>query len=430
MKRTLVTCGAVATALLLWTHGAPSEEPAAPSGAGAQGDDAALAARLEALGYVAPVLENPDPHRVGVTRHDAERASPGVNVYCSVRSPDVHLIDMAGRELHSLTLPSPGAGQDCMVKPDGAGGFVALAAPTLTRLAFDSAVSWTSDAQHHHDFAVLPSGHVFVLSERPGTLEVRGAAVPIRDHAVVLLDRRGLPVHEVGLFEPFAPLIPEPYLRRARAGFDTWQARGAGLPWAFDVFHPNTLEILPRFVPGLGRAGDVLLCLRELDLIAVVDLVGRKVRWSFGQGVLDRPHHPSLLPNGHVVVLDNGPRRGHSRVVEVDPRARKIVWEYRADPPEAFYTPARGGVQHLPNDNLLITESTRGRVFEITRAGEIVWEFWNPGTVPETGERQQIYRMQRLAPAEWESLRAAARPAAGGRPSGQSAHGRGGAGRP
>jgi hypothetical protein len=58
----------------------------------------------------------------------------------------------------------------------------------------------------------------------------------------------------------------------------------------------------------------------------------------------------------------------------------------------------RGDAQALPNGNVLITESTKGRVLEITRAGEIVWEFWSP-TRGEANRRRQIYRMLRL-PAE------------------------------
>jgi hypothetical protein len=38
----------------------------------------------------------------------------------------------------------------------------------------------------------------------------------------------------------------------------------------------------------------------------------------------------------------------------------------------------RGVQQRLPNDNVLITSSMSGRIFEVTRRGEIVWDFHNP----------------------------------------------------
>ena len=41
-------------------------------------------------------------------------------------------------------------------------------------------------------------------------------------------------------------------------------------------------------------------------------------------------------------------------------------------------SPVLGAVQELPNGNVLVTESTRGHAVEVTRAGEVVWEFLNP----------------------------------------------------
>ena len=44
---------------------------------------------------------------------------------------------------------------------------------------------------------------------------------------------------------------------------------------------------------------------------------------------------------------------------------------------ERFYSEAWGEQQPLPNGNVLITESYAGRVFEINRAGDIVWSWVN-----------------------------------------------------
>ncbi len=128
-------------------------------------------------------------------------------------------------------------------------------------------------------------------------------------------------------------------------------------------------------------------------LLAVIDPVLQKVVWTWGEGELDGPHDPSVLPNGNLLVFDNGRRRGYSRILEIDPRTGEIVWRFEASPPESFWSHVRGSVQALPNGNVLITESTKGHVFEITRAGETVWDFWKPEF---TGaKRSQIYRMTR-----------------------------------
>jgi outer membrane protein assembly factor BamB len=88
-----------------------------------------------------------------------------------------------------------------------------------------------------------------------------------------------------------------------------------------------------------------------------------------------------LLPNGHITVFDNlgGFRDGNSaRVLEIDPRSGGIVWSYQGDDAHPFHSPLRSSAETLPNGNVLITESDGGRLFEVTRQGEIVWNFVNP----------------------------------------------------
>ena len=68
-----------------------------------------------------------------------------------------------------------------------------------------------------------------------------------------------------------------------------------------------------------------------------------------------------------------------------------------------------GGIQLLGGGNVLVTESTRGRAFEITREGEIVWEFFSPDVEGDGDERATFYRMTRidegmLAPHLWSGL--------------------------
>ena len=96
-----------------------------------------------------------------------------------------------------------------------------------------------------------------------------------------------------------------------------------------------------------------------------------------------------------LLVFDNGTRRPggeFSRVLELrlpfdsahgfaDPSGRgfgsaSTVWSYQD--PERFFTPFVGGAERLPNGNTLICEGARGRIFEVTRSGQVVWDFLNP----------------------------------------------------
>jgi len=165
-----------------------------------------------------------------------------------------------------------------------------------------------------------------------------------------------------------------------------------------DYFHLNTITVLPQTPLGQSdhrfREDNLLVCFRNVNQVAVLEKGTYRVLWSWGEGQLQWPHHPTMLENGHILIFDNGIARKYSRVIELDPVTKRIVWEYRTTFPEDFYSEARGSAQRLPNGNTLICESDLGRVFEVTPEGEIVWLWFNPGT--REGRRLTVYRMIRL----------------------------------
>ncbi len=54
----------------------------------------------------------------------------------------------------------------------------------------------------------------------------------------------------------------------------------------------------------------------------------------------------------------------------------EIVWSY--SDPGVFYSNFISGQQRLPNGHTLIAEGMKGRIFEVTPEGDIVWEYVNP----------------------------------------------------
>ena len=70
------------------------------------------------------------------------------------------------------------------------------------------------------------------------------------------------------------------------------------------------------------------------------------------------------------------------------------------------YSATCGTAQRLANGNTLITESDSGRAFEVTREGEIVWEFWNPERVTVEGQEYiatlfEVVRLPAGHPLDW-----------------------------
>jgi hypothetical protein len=173
----------------------------------------------------------------------------------------------------------------------------------------------------------------------------------------------------------------------------------------YDYYHLNTIEVLPDTLLGKKdkrfQKGNYLICLRNADLILILDKESKQVVWSWGPGILDWPHMPTMLRNGNILIFDNGTHRKYSRIVEINPLDKHIVWEYKANPPNKFFTEYKGSIQRLPNGNTLICESEKGHVFEVDSHGHIVWEFLNPEI--KNGNRKQIYRMMRLPPKKVEA---------------------------
>ena len=172
-----------------------------------------------------------------------------------------------------------------------------------------------------------------------------------------------------------------------------------GFKWFDDPFHANDVEPLDTETaaafPGF-EAGDLLISLRELNLVGVIDPSTRRFRW-FEYGPWFKQHDPDFQPDGRITVYDNRMGLDVSRIVAVDPASGETEVVFEDSPETPFYSWRRGKHQVLDNGNLLITESERGRVFEVTAEGRLVWE----RRVPFDEERNAIVTSAELLPTDF-----------------------------
>jgi len=363
--------------------------------------------RLVAMGYLSHVPDEQRPGVEGVTHHDRERAYPGVTIFGQRRGEsEAYLYDMDGRELHRWN-PKPQHGQGLLwLAPARDGNLWALAKGGLFKMTWDSKILWEAPhADYHHDVVEDDAGRLYAMTHVNRRVQHNGQSVPVTDDVIVIFSPDGTVLDEISVLELVGhERISEELLQHgleiSHGGVKPrWRhiRKTLAADSVRDVFHLNSLTILDRDI-GVGRAGQLLICLRSLDLILIVDADEHRVvwEWTAGQQELDRPHRPVLLDNDNILIFDNGWRRGHTRLLELDPRAGRIVWQFEAEPREWFFTEHGGMAQPLPGGNFLITETLRGRVFEITRAGELVWELWNPRHETKgVRRRQTIYRASR-----------------------------------
>lgn len=359
-------------------------EPGAP----ARGDEDLT--DLVALPYLS-WDEGADPTQRGVTRHDPERAWRGINLYTDdVR--EAYLMDMAGRRLHTWTLPEHYTHCEYFELLERGEIVAVCSAEGVVKVDWRSQVIWESDVPAHHDVAVAPDG-VLAVPFGEGLRDYHGRRVAF--DGIAWLSPAGRELRRWSIFENLEAIRRH----HGRSRLDRPPAPGEKVKRWYDYYHLNTLEFLPDTPLGRRdsrfREGNLLICLRNAHLVLVLDRESMEVAWSWGAGELSFPHMPTMLPSGRLLIFDNGVRAERSRVIEVDPPSGEIVWSYTADPPSDFYSRRRGSSQRLPNGNTLICESEKGRAFEVTPDGEIVWEFWNPEV--DGSRRKRIYRLMRMA---------------------------------
>jgi outer membrane protein assembly factor BamB len=152
-------------------------------------------------------------------------------------------------------------------------------------------------------------------------------------------------------------------------------------PTNFQVVHANSLEALPD--------GNVMASFRSTSSILKINRSTGQVVWRLGGKKSDfkfvddplsgfsRQHDPHFVPNGDLMLFDNGNQHTppRSRVVryalDESSHTARLTWEYRHDPD--VFSEVAGSARLLPNGHVLIGW-TNGLVTEIDDARKVVWE--------------------------------------------------------
>ena len=344
---------------------------------------------------------------VGLRGHDPARAYQGYTLFAPNQGDGtVYLIDMAGEPFHTWRMPySPGlygylTERGTLVYngkvPDASGRFISgqpWKGGAILEVDWRGTILWeVRHPDHHHDGILLANGNVMLLCL---------AALPPEVAARV---RGGQPgtEHEGQIHADYL-------VEMTIAGEVVWEWRSwehldpADYPIVavqeprHEWTHGNTVSELPD--------GNLVLSFRNLCTVAIVERATGAITWTLGTPPLAQQHAPHLLPNGNLLIFDNGTHRvdhalPHSRVIEVDLATKGIVWSYQERRPSDFFSPLISNAQRLPNGNTLICEGTFGRLFEVTVGGEVVWEYVNPHIVsppgrPELPPGNNVFRAYR-----------------------------------
>lgn len=273
---------------------------------------------------------------------------------------------------------------------------------------WDDQIIWEKDFPIHHDITLTPRNTILTLTKEMHPYKGRNVDFCV----IVEFDMNGRELMRWSTWENLSKIqkFHRPLeLDRPKIFFLPETAkRKECTPWGgnYDYYRINAVQVLPDTELGRRdprfRPGNIMVSFRHGSMIFILDQRTHEIVWKcIDNDVRDRlegQHSPVFLPDGRILLFDNGRYRGWSRVIEIDPSNCQILWEYRAD---GFFTLSQGHVQRLPDGNTLITESERGRAFELNPQKKIVWEYHHPDIQnssnsmhPESyGRRQWIYRM-------------------------------------
>jgi hypothetical protein len=327
--------------------------------------------RLRSLPYVDLTSEPVSDNETGTVHYDSTQSQPGYNFYTVRGLARAELVDASGDLIRSWQGPV-GLWMRAMLLPDGdvlAVGFDDRR--YAMRMTWTGDVVWRWNIEAHHDIGLTSDGRVMLLAFHTRIISKISETIPVRDDFILILSDDGEVVEAKSLFDMMSA-----------AGFEFLPIQPHPTEGHIDLFHANSLQWMVRENlferDRIYESGNIMVSIRHQNTVAIFDWDKEEMIWEWGRGEISGQHDAQVLEDGNILIFDNGIGRDWSRVIELDPLARTIVWEYSAPEKESFYTLGRGANQRLANGNTLITQSDSGRAFEVTPDGDIVWDFLCP----------------------------------------------------
>lgn len=390
----------------------------------------------------------PSSFSTGTTLYDPEQAYSGYVLFPG-SDRRTHLIDMDGNEVHhwnyesfppvALTAKQTGGKKGhLLVQLERLDKPLSIANPgngllnaSIAEVDWDGHVQWQwgsqkAPAHQHHDMRRLKTGNNLVLTAQ--MRQPTGFDYKVIDNSVKIINPDGDVVWQWRASDHLGQL--------GFTGKRLQQLKNTKDP---DFLHLNTAAPLgPNHWYDAGdkcfAPDNILVNSRNVNVTAIIDRQSGNVVWRMGpdfpdvelNGKVPRPvdqtvgaHDPHIIPKGlpgagDLLIFDNQGNAGvppaksdffsASRVIEVNPQTKKIVWQYTGTQsgrsPWTFYSSFISSAQRLPNGNTLIDEGQDGRLFQVTRKGDIVWEYISPyfGKLMPTDNyvTNYVYRAQLL----------------------------------
>jgi len=388
------------------------------------------------------------------TADSAAGGSEAYVLYNQTGSVTTYLIDLDGRVVHQWDCDSrvaysayllengnllrPGEVPNSAINGGGAGGKV-------QEIDWDGNVLWefvynSDSVRPHHDIEPLPNGNVLMIAWEVKSAEEAVAAGSSQsrgmwpDHIIEVEPTYPTGGNIVWEWHAWDHLVQDVDPDKPNYGvvadnpgkIDINAAEISGPPGMGDWLHLNSIDynaeldqiiLSSHFMSELyvidhdttteqaaGPAGDILYRWGNPEIYDAGTAADRTFFVVHHASWID----PGLPGAGHIMAFNNGDRPGtsddYSSVEEIDPPVDQdghytlsdgtfgptgAAWTYE-DPPD-FYANHISSAHRLPNGDTFVCEGTSGHFFEVTPAGDVVWEYTAAGEVARAYRYESDY---------------------------------------
>ncbi len=300
----------------------------------------------------------------------SQPAQPGLTLFN-------HCASIVGFDLDGelvLMLDTPARVADC--RSLGNGQFLFVGGGRAWIVDLEGSVIWASPDSNtfrvHHCASMMPSGNVLMVVREYQDVDQDGVVRTWQgDRIVEMNPATDEIVWEWNTFDYFTT---QDYDVHQTNYWNDW----THINDAHYVEADNSVYISTRHLSRITRidydTGDVVYNMGMDFDSGLVD---------FGDDLFSYQHSPQLLPNGNMVLFDNGNRRGgvpangqngQSYAIELaftgsPPTDAEIVWSWQTP----VYCSSTGDADRLENGNTLVTATHLNGVHEVAPDGEEVW---------------------------------------------------------
>ena len=290
----------------------------------------------------------------GLRGHDPERAFAGFTLFSPLPTTNktVYLIDMAGNVVHTWNMPYP-PGQsgyltergtlfyNGQIPNDSHVGRAPYMGGAALEMDWKGRIIWEVNHPHHnHDGIRLRNGNVLLICQK---------ALPVDIASRVRGGRPGTEYDQGGMDAPY--LVEMTTRGEVVWEWRSWEHLDPEIDAITAIQDDRDVWTVANGVSEMPD-GNLILSFRDISTVIMINRRTGAIYWKLGAPPLAGQHAPYILPNGNVLLFDNG-----------------------------------------PHGNTFVNEGWFGRFFEVMPDGTVVWEYVSPYFGPR--QRLVINSVQR-----------------------------------